>query len=244
MTFNKTLALAGIGAVLAACAAQGPTDNPLRRSLTWQRYVGGDDIARSCTAGEPARYRLVYNARQDRQQKTYDLSLQPDGSAIIEARVMGQGNLADPKTPLSITDPFGPWRGPQALYRMAPGEVDQFRAALAATGFAAPAPDGLFLRGDSFYWTASACRDGAFHFHAWGWPSPEFDRMAVPLIEAMQAFDKTGVETVRPYEIALPPYGTLLDERGQQAGSGSAGAPHRFQVGPNGLRYSQGILFN
>jgi hypothetical protein len=244
MPLNKVLALAGVGLALASCAAQGPTNNPLFRSMTWERYVGGDDIARACAAGQPARYRLVYNARQDRQQKTYDLSLQSDGSAIIEARVIGQGNLADPVTPLSITDPFGPWRGPQALYQMSSGEVDRFRAALDATGFPAPAPEGLFLRGDSFYWTASACRNGVFHFHAWGWPSPEFDRMAMPLIEAMMAFDKTGVETVRPYEIPLPPYSALLDERGQQAGAGSAGAPHRFQVGKNGLRYSQGILFN
>ena len=156
---------------------------------------------------------------------------------------MGQGNLNDPKTPISVTDPVGPWRGPQALYRLNPAEMETLMTALAATGFAAPAPDGLFLRGDSFYWTASACRDGQFHFHAWAWPSAEFDRMAVPLIEALAPYDKTGVATTRPYAVALPPYSVYLDTN-RATGAVTGEVPHQFQVGKNGLRYSQGVLFN
>lgn len=243
-TFKKVLAVcvavSALAGGLAACASQGPTDNPVARNLTWDRYVGGDDIARSCTAGGPDRYRLVYNARQDDQQKTYDLSALPGGELMLEARVIGKGNLNDPKTPLSITDPIGPWRGPQALYRLNPAEAGRFKAALTATGFEAPAPSGLFLRGDTFYWTASACRDGVFHFHAWAWPDEPFKQMAVPLIEAMAAFDKTGVEAIRPYEVPLPPYSIYLDRQGRQPG----GVPHQYQVGANGLKYSQGVWFN
>lgn len=243
-TFKKVLAgvvaLAGAAGGLAACASQGPTDNPVARNLTWDRYVGGDDIDRACRQGSPTRYRLVYNARQQDQQKTYDLSELPGGELMMEARVIGKGNLNDPQNPISLADPIGPWRGSQALYRMSLTEAGRFRDALTRTGFENAAPEGLFLRGDTFYWTASACRDGEFHFHAWAWPSPEFDRMAVPLIEAMAAFDKTGVEAIRPYEVPLPPYSVYLDRRGGQPG----GVPHQYQVGQNGLKYSQGIWFN
>jgi hypothetical protein len=237
-SFKKVFAVGlALAAGLAGCASQGPTDNPLRRSLTWDRYVGGDDIARACTPGQPAKYRLVYNARQDDQQRSYDITAQPDGGAMMEARVLGRGLLNN----ILITDPLRPWNGEQALYRMTPSEFAQLQAAITATGFEAPAPSGLFLRGDSFYWTASACREGKFHFHAWGWPSPEFDRMAVPLLRAVAPFDKTAEKPIEPYEVALPPYGTMLSQGTEK---GMKSVPHRYIVGENGLRYSQGILFN
>ncbi|MBS4046253.1 MAG: hypothetical protein KG075_07920 [Alphaproteobacteria bacterium] len=236
--FNKVLAVVlVVTAGLAGCASQGPTDNPIRRNLTWDRYVGGDDLARACVPGQPAKYRLVYNARQDDQQRSYDITAQPDGGAMMEARVLGRGLLNN----ILITDPLRPWNGEQALYRLTPGEFDQLKAAITATGFEAPAPKGLFLRGDTFYWAASACRDGKFHFHAWAWPSPEFDRMAVPLLRAVAPFDKTVEKPIEPYEVALPPYGTMLSQGTEKS---MKPVPHRYIVEENGLRYSQGILFN
>jgi hypothetical protein len=235
-SFNKVLAISLVlGAALTACASHGPTDDPFRRALTWDRYVGGDDLARACTAGEPAKYRLVYNARQDDQQRSYDLTALPDGGAMMEARVLGRGYLNN----ILLSDPLKPWSGEQALYRMNPAEFASFKAAVTATGFEAPARAGEFLRGDTFYWAASACRDGQFHFNAWAWPSPEFDRMAVPLLRALAPFDKTAEKPIEPYEVALPPYGTMLSQGGNQPKA----VPHRFIVGENGLRYSQGILF-
>jgi len=235
--FKKALAftlVSGAGLVLAACASQGPTDNPILRNLTWDRYVGGDDIFRACAPNQPVRYRLVYNARQDDQQRSYDISALPDGGAMMEARVMGRGYL----NKILLTDPFGPWRGEQQLYRLSPAEFTQFKAALTATGFEGPTPEGLFLRGDTFYWTASTCRDGKFHFNAWAWPSAEFDRMAVPLLRALAPFDKTAEKPIEPYEVALPPYSVYLDRRGQQPSS----VPHQYIVGKYGLRYSQGTI--
>jgi hypothetical protein len=237
-SFKKVFAVGlALAAGLAGCASQGPTDDPIQRALTWDRYVGGDDIARACTPGQPAKYRLVYNARQEDQQRSYDITAQPDGGAMMEARVLGRGLLNN----ILITDPLRPWNGEQALYRMNPSEFAQLQAAITATGFEAPAPSGLFLRGDSFYWTASACREGKFHFHAWGWPSPEFDRMAVPLLRAVAPFDKTTEKPIEPYEVALPPYGTMLSQGTEK---GMKSVPHRYMVGENGLRYNQGILFN
>ena len=232
-SFNKVLAAAVIAAAgLTACASQGPTDNPLRRALTWDRYVGGDDLMRACSPGQPAKYRLVYNARQDDQQRSYDITAQPDGGAMMEARVLGQGLLNN----ILITDPLRPWNGEQALYRLNPAEFAQLKQAIIAAGFEAPASKGL-----AFYWTASACREGQFHFNAWAWPSPEFDRMAVPLLRAVAPFDKTAEKPIEPYEVPLPPYGTMISQGTER---GVKPVPHRYMVGENGLTYSQGILFN
>lgn len=240
-SLNKVflLALAAILGGLSACAAVGPTDDPFTRSLTWERYVGGDDLARSCAAGQQDRYRLVYNAIEGEQQRLYDLSAMPDGGAMLEARVIGPAALNDPRNPISIRDPLAPWRGKSTLYRMAADEFAKVKSALSAAGFEAPAPDGLFLRGDSFYWTASACRAGQFHFHAWSAPSPEFDRMVVPLLEALMPYDKTGYEARLPHEVPLPPYSTYFNTTDPDV---FQKAPHRLQVGKNGLRYTQGTI--
>lgn len=243
ISLKKTFAAAGLLAALAGglagCAAIGPTDDPFTRSLTWQRYVGGDDLARACVAGQPARYRLVYNAIEEDQRRTYDLSALPEGGAILDVRVIGRPNLNDARNPISLRDPLAPWRGQQAMYRLSEAEFGQVRQAIAATGFEAPAPEGLFLRGDSFYWAASACRDGQFHFHAWGSPSAEFDRMAQPLLKALGPFDKTGVPVIQPYAVALPPYSSYFSSNSPD---GQPPVPHRFQVHGNGLRYSQGTI--
>lgn len=238
-SFPAYSAVAGAFFMLAGCAAVGPTDDPFLRSLTWQRYVGGDDIARACQAGQPERFRLVYNAVEEEQRRTYDLSAMADGGAMLETQAIGRPNLNDPHNPISVRDPLAPWRGQRAMYRLDAAEYARLKQAITTAGFEAPAPQGLFLRGDSFYWTASACRDGNFHFHAWSWPSPEFDRMAVPLLEALQPFDKTGVAARRPYEVPLPPYSSYLNTTDPD---GSRSIPHRYQVHGNGLRYSQGTI--
>jgi hypothetical protein len=238
-SFSTFSALTGAVLLLAGCAAVGPTDDPFLRSLTWQRYVGGDDIARACQPGQPERWRLVYNAVEDEQRRTYDLTALAEGGAMLEVQAIGRPNLNDPKNPISLRDPLAPWRGQRAMYRLDAAEYARLKQAIAAAGFEATAPEGLFLRGDSFYWTASACRNGGFHFHAWSWPSAEFDRMAVPLLEALQPFDKTGVEARQPYPVALPPYSSYLNA--PDTGSGRQ-IPHRFQVQGNGLRYTQGTI--
>lgn len=236
---TKPLSLALLFALAAAipgCASIGQTDNPIIRSFTWDRYVGGDDIARACAPGQPDRYRLVYNAIEDRQRRNYDLTALPEGGAMLEAQVIGPAVLNDPRRGISVADPIRPWRGEGALYRLNAEELGRVVASLQAAGFEQPAPEGLELRGDSFFWTASACRNGQFHFHAWGWPSAEFDRMAVPLLETMLAFDRTGVEAQRPYAVPLPPYSSYFQTKDPVA---PPKVPSRFIVAKNGLKYSQ-----
>src|SRR5690606_15374102 len=88
-TFSRLVLILGLAPAMAACAAMGPTDNPPLRSLSRDRYVGGDDIARACVPGQPARYRLVYNAIEDQQTRSYDIAALPEGGAMLEAQVIG-----------------------------------------------------------------------------------------------------------------------------------------------------------
>ena len=238
-TFSRFALMLGLAPAVLGCAAMGPTDNPLLRSLSRDRYVGGDDIARACMPGQPPRYRLVYNAIEDRQQRSYDITALAEGGAMLEAQVIGPPVLNDPQRGITVADPIRPWRGENALYRLNPAELQRVTSALQAAGFERPAPEGLHLRGDSFFWTASACRDGQFHFHAWGYPSPEFDRMAEPLLDVMLAFDKTGVAPQRPYAVALPPYSSYFNVTDPHV---LQRAPRRYIVEQNGLKYSQGTI--
>ncbi|WP_370155330.1 hypothetical protein [Ferrovibrio sp.] len=241
-SLNKTLLLAfALAAGLGGCAAVGPTDDPILRSLTWERYVGGDDLDRGCVAGQPPRYRLVYNAVESEQRRTYDITGVADGGGMLEVRVIGRPNLNDRLNPISLRDPLAPWRGQSALYRLGAGELAGIAAVLEDVGFGARAPDGLFLRGDSFYWTAASCLDGAFHFHAWSREggADGFDRVTSRLLAALAPFDRTGVAVYQPRELPLPPYSTYFNET---AADRSREIPHRFQVGRNGLRYSQGTV--
>src|SRR3546814_3427425 len=76
--------------LLAGCAAVGPTNDPFLRGLTWERYIGGDDLARACAVGQPERFRLVYNAVEKVQRRTYDFTGEAGGGALVGARVIGQ----------------------------------------------------------------------------------------------------------------------------------------------------------
>lgn len=228
------------GGLLGGCAAVGPTDDPFLRTLTWERYVGGDDIARACTPGQPPRYRLVANAVEKVQKRSYDITGLAEGGAMVEARVIGPPVLNDPRNPISIRDPLAPWRGQTSLHRIGTAELNGVVAALGSSGFEAPAPDGLFLRNDGFFMTASVCRDGQFHFFAWSGEEPGFKPVYDRLMAAILPFDDTGVAPVQFYEVALPPYGSYFAASGRDVQPQYT--PERYQVGKNGLRYSQGTI--
>lgn len=211
-------------AILASgCVAQGPSDNPVERSLTYFSYLNGDDLRAKCVEGSPDSYRLVYNAVWSEQVRLYDIIQDNDRSgAMMEIRVLpGRANLLS----VDLRDPAGPWRGTSALSRLAPADIAELNAALAASGFDGPTPDGKFLRSDSFYWLVGACRNGKFHFNAWDSPSAAFDR--VGLLPVLLKHDRTGVAPNPVRHLYLGPF---------EPDYGSA-SPSKFQVqvGRDGL---------
>ena len=234
-----TAALVTAG-LLGGCAAVGPTNDPFLRGLTWERYIGGDDLDRACVAGQPERFRLVYNAVEKEQRRTYDITGEAGGGAMVEARVIGPPVLNDPRNPITLRDPLAPWRGQTAQQQISAAQLDGLVAALDVSGFEEPAPDGLFLRADGFFITASACRNGRFHFYAWSGEAADFKPVADRLLGAVLRFDGTGIAPIQPHEVALPPYGSYFAAAGRDVQPQYT--PERYQVGKNGLRYSQGTI--
>lgn len=233
-SLNKALLMAAVAlAGLAGCASQGPTDDPLARHFSWEYYVGGDDIARRCTSGAPDRYRMVYNAIYDEQRRSYDFTPLEEGAMMLEARAMAPGNLIA----VPLNDPIAPWRGAVGLHKLSAAQFASIKSALETAGLGKPSPKGLFLRGDDFYWTASACIGGQFHFYAWNNEQPGF--AALPFLAVLAPFDTTGVAPNPPRSVALLPYGSWPG----QTQDAVRPQPHRFRVGENGLDYGRAPRF-
>lgn len=161
-------------AVLVGCAAQGVAVDPVSRSLGWFSYLGGEDVREGCGTDAPARLRLVYNAVYTEQVRTYDVfAVAGEAAATVTARAFGSASLVG----LELDDPLAPWRGTVVSAPIDQAGLKALRLSLDDSGFFGPAPEGLLLRSDSFYWAVSACLDGAFHFNAFAAPSAEYSRL-------------------------------------------------------------------
>lgn len=201
-----------VPALLAGCAYRGQIDTPATLKATWFSYLDGTDIRASCAPGAPDRYRLVYNGRYTEQLRSYEATGDGQGGAILVARAMNEANLTD----LRLDDPQAPWRWRRSDTRLGPAELAELEAVLAASGMFDGPPDGLMLNSWEFYWVASACRDGEFHFSAWVHPSAGWDRLEFP--NFLFAHDATGVAVnpPRPIPVAekLNAAASRRDERG------------------------------
>lgn len=196
----------GLAVALGGCASSGRIGNPVERKLTWFSYLDGSDIRTSCGEGALDRYRLVYNASYEEQVRSYEVTADGAGGAWLVARVSKPVDLSE----FSLPDVLGPWRWAEAPARLSPAAFADLRQRLAASGFAAGAPVGLRLASPAFYWVASGCQDGVFHFNAWLYPQTDFARLA--FVETLFASDGTGIAVNPPRVVPT----ALLQEQGRQ----------------------------
>lgn len=183
--------------VLAGCTYRGTIDQPILHKVTWFSFLNGDDIRAACARGGPPWYRLVYNGDYDRQLRAYEVVGDGAGGAYYTARVITGGGID--VTRLSLRDPQAPGRWTVDRVRLAPEEMAGLEAALARSGAFGPAPAGLRLASEQFYWVFSGCRDGTFHFNAWRYPSARFAGLAFP--EVLLRHDRTGIALNPPREV-------------------------------------------
>lgn len=177
MRFSVVL-LAATAMLASGCAYRpGGLGDPLQRKFQYFSYLNGDDIRRECVAGAPARYRLVYNAIWDEQVRAYEVRRSATGEgAILFANVFtGGGGI--PVSDIDLRDPLAGWRGQSAQARIDEASYLALIRAVEASGFGAPAPQGLTLPSFGFYWIAAACADGRFHFNAWLHPSERWEQI-------------------------------------------------------------------
>lgn len=177
---------------LAGCSL----DNPVGRTFGWFNYLDAADIRDSCAGSTGERYRLVYNAVWGEQVRSYDISAGPGGvPATLAVRVFFPENLNG----INLTDPLELFRGQTATAALSPADMATFREALRDSGFEAATPRGLILPSSGFYWVVAACRDGAFHYNAYNYPSASF--AAIRFDRWLFAHDTTGATVTPPGQV-------------------------------------------
>lgn len=189
--------IALLAAGLAGCTYRGPVDDdPLRRRFTWFSYLNADDLRQRCRPDRPPLYRFVYNGVYIQQVRSYDIEPDPSAAArsTLRVRVIGPADLSEvgirPRFSTVIEDLMAPWKGTIATVPLSDADLGRLDDRLTASGFFQPAPTGLYLRGEDFFWIAAACIDGNFHFHAWKWPQQAFQRATFPAL--LLDWDPTG----------------------------------------------------
>lgn len=185
---------------LAGCAyGPGTLDDPIGRKFAWFSFLDAGDLRADCAPGRPDRWRLVYNGAYDEQVRIYQL----DGpTRRLSQRVIGPADLSRGWT---AGDPLGPWRGAAAVAALDAGQYAALSRAFEEGGLYGPAPEGLRLASERFWWLAAACRGGRFFFNAWLYPTPRFERLG--LWPALARLDVTGV----PFNPPRPPGPRLRD---------------------------------
>jgi len=216
--------------LLAGCATDGATGNPLTQRFVWFRYLNGDDIRQNCFPGSPSRTRLVYNGRYQEQLRRYEVIANGAGGALLDSRAQGRASL----TRVTLNDVMAPWRWQQAEIRLSPQEVAELEAALQRSGFFGPPPVGLRLPSAGFYWLAVGCREGRLYFNAWLHPSEGFSALAFP--DFLFARDGTGVAVNPPRRIDAA---ELAFQRTRPAATGRQ-RNFWLTVGDGGLRGMRG----
>jgi hypothetical protein len=202
------LSLSGL---MAGCAYHGDSasnlDNPAIQKFAWFSFLDGNDIREACAAQgstggpkAPARYRLVYNGQYEKQLRIYEIEAQPSGGANLRARTKGGTNLANWWIN-DTSDLLAPWRWRESTAALSSEEMAQFRKALTESGYGSGAPQGLRLPSQDFYWVASGCEAGQFHFYAWRAKKGRLDDARFQ--DFLLRHDGTGLAFRKPYVLGI-----------------------------------------
>lgn len=218
-------AAAGLSAlfllVLAGCTYRGAIDQPVTIKFTWFSYLNGDDIRAVCTAGAPDSFRLVYNGSYNEQLRAYEVT----GGGNYTARVMRGGGLRLSQFSLRNPQAVAGWTVSRT--QLAPDRMAALTAALADSGAFAPAPKGLRMASEQFYWISAACRGGQFYFNAWLYPSERFAQLTFPAV--LLGYDQTGLAVNAPRDV--PP----IERGGSTTGRSERDLHFGLEVADNGL---------
>ena len=218
----------------SSAMAQRPDRNveaPIARSANWFAYVGGNDIRAACQPGGRNRIRLIYNALYEEQVRTYEVFLQPDGTAGMTMGVLAdQGNVSN-LTIGSAADVLGPWSMKRGERLLSVAETRELVGLLEASAAFGPPRDGLKLPDNDFWWTVASCRDGVWGFQAYHYPTDGFAN--VKFAERLFAWDNVPVPVNRPRK--LEPSNLRRDWNAPMYHSGSANR-WILVVGKDGLR--------
>lgn len=201
----KRLMAAALGLTLTLTGpawAQRPdraVEQPIVRSLNWFSYVAAEDIRAACRPGGRNRMRLVYNALWEEQVRTYELFLQPDGTAGLTIGVLVDQGAATNVANITIGelgDVTGPWRMRRGQRVLDAGQTSELMGLFQASAAFGPPRDGLRLPDNDFWWTVASCRNGVWGFQAYHHPTDRFAN--VRFAEKLFGLDNVAVAVNRP----------------------------------------------
>jgi hypothetical protein len=176
--------------LLSGCAG-GSSAFPPFRSVGWFRYLDGADIRDDCGTVAGNRYRFVYNAIWGEQVRDYEIMADATGGQLSVRVIFPEYlNLLD------LRDPLANFRGRSSTVALTQADLGELVETLRQSGFYEPAPKGLNLPSDGFYWVVAACERGVFHYNAYTYPSPRFD--AIRFDRWLVAHDGSGVAVHAP----------------------------------------------
>jgi hypothetical protein len=179
----------GLLALLAvSCSDWGNSNFPVFRSFGWFARLGANDIRDACVAGSADRYRLIYNAVWGTQVRDYEVVADsgPAGGQL-SIRVIFPEHVSS----IDLADPLNLYTGQRNTTVLTPADLGELAASLRQSGFYEPAPEGLVLPSDGYYWIVAACEKGSFHFNAYVYPSERFS--AIRFDAWLYHRDGTGV---------------------------------------------------
>lgn len=204
-TAMKWLFAAAFGITVATASsvsaqrADRLVDPPISRSFNWFSYVGGDDIRAACGRDGRNRLRLIYNAIYSEQVRTYEIFLQPDGTAGMTVGVLAdQGDVAN-LTLNNGGDLLKPWSMRRGERILRPDETRELVGLLQASAAFGPPRDGLRLPDVDFWWTVASCRDGVWGFQAYHHPTDGF--VNVRFAQQLFAWDTVPVPVNPPRKL-------------------------------------------
>jgi len=230
--FGLTLATSP---VVLAQRADRNVDQPVVRSLNWFSYVAAEDVRAACQPGGRSRLRLIYNALWEEQVRTYEVFLQPDGTAGLNIGVLPQQAPATDVSSItigSLSDVTAPWRMRKGQRLLDAAQTADLIASLQASAAFGPPRDGLRLPDNDFWWTVASCRNGVWGFQAYHYPTDRFAN--VRFAEKLFALDNVGIAINRPRN--LEPAELRRDPMGLRPGRGPTADRWMLVVGKDGLR--------
>lgn len=199
--FGLTLGIVPMAWVPTAWAQRPDraVEQPVVRSMNWFSYVAAEDIRAACRPGGRNRLRLIYNALWEEQVRSYEIFLQPDGTAGLTIGVLADQAPATVVSNFTISEPgdvTGPWRMRRGQRLLDGSQTRDLLAALQASSAFGPPRDGLRLPDNDFWWTVASCRDGVWGYQAYHYPTDRFAN--VKFAEMLFALDNVGVAVNRP----------------------------------------------
>jgi hypothetical protein len=141
----------------------------------------------------------VYNAIYSEQVRTYELFLQPDGTTGLGIGVLADQGVVSNLLMNNGGDALKPWSMKRGERILSPAETRDLMALFQESAAFGPPRDGQRLPDVDFWWTVASCRDGAWSFQAYHYPTDGFAN--VKFAQKLFSFDTVPVPVNPPRKL-------------------------------------------